>query len=423
MADVAFRSGDLAFQPRRFWRGRASGRGGSDRFAPRTEGVVDRARGEGSMRPVPWPVVPRRDASFDVMVAPSSTIPAVVALPRVTTAAPVTAPDDADAPAIRIAADARCPLPVDLRRRGLGVVAAMVTHLLCLAALLAMPRIEASGGGLETEAVEIAIVFAEASLDAEAGAVSAPREATPEPMPPQPVPPEPLAAEPPPLAPPSDEAAVALPLAPVPPEPAADPAPPEPVRLAEPEPPPPPEEPQVLATAAPAETAVPPPPVVTPPPEPPAVRVDPPKPEPPAKPKPQPAKAERRAVAKPRATAPAPPGNAARDSTSGARSAGAAPAAGAGAVADWRAAVLAALARAKRYPDDARDRGVTGRAVVAFTLSRDGSVTAVSLVTSSGVPALDAATLAMPRRAAFPPMPAGGPQTQSFTAGVRYDLR
>lgn len=414
MADVAFRSGDLAFQPRRFWRGRASGRGGSDRFAPRTEGVVDRPRGEGSMRPVPWPVVPRRDASFDVMVAPSSTIPAVVALPRVTTAAPVTAPDDADAPAIRIAADARCPLPVDLRRRGLGVVAAMVTHLLCLAALLAMPRIEASGGGLETEAVEIAIVFAEASLDAEAGAVSAPREATPEPMPPQPVPPEPLAAEPPPLAPPPDEAAVAPPL---------DPVPPEPVGLAEPEPPPPPEEPQVLATAAPAETAVPPPPVVTPPPEPPAVRVDPPKPEPPAKPKPQPAKAERRAVAKPRATAPVPPGNAARDSTSGARAAGAAAAAGAGAVADWRAAVLAALARAKRYPDDARDRGVTGRAVVGFTVARDGTVTSVSLVASSGVPALDAATLAMPRRAAFPPMPAGGPSTQSFTAGVRYDLR
>lgn len=98
-------------------------------------------------------------------------------------------------------------------------------------------------------------------------------------------------------------------------------------------------------------------------------------------------------------------------------------AASAAAMAGYRARVLAHLARFKVYPDQARERGITGRAVLAFTLSASGQVTASSLAGSSGAAVLDQATLAMLRRAQpFPPMPPGSPATMRFTAGIRYNL-
>ncbi|MBN8943849.1 MAG: energy transducer TonB [Rhizobiales bacterium] len=98
--------------------------------------------------------------------------------------------------------------------------------------------------------------------------------------------------------------------------------------------------------------------------------------------------------------------------------------ASAAAVASYRQRVLAHLARFKVYPDQARERGIVGRAVIAFTLSHGGQVTASSLAGSSGAAILDQATVAMLRRAVpFPAMPEGGPMTMSFTAGIRYDLR
>jgi TonB family protein len=101
----------------------------------------------------------------------------------------------------------------------------------------------------------------------------------------------------------------------------------------------------------------------------------------------------------------------------------AAGAASAAAMASYRARVLAHLARFKVYPDQARERGITGRAVLAFTLSADGQVTAAALAGSSGAAILDQATLAMVRRAQpFPPMPPGSPATLRFTAGIRYNL-
>jgi protein TonB len=103
--------------------------------------------------------------------------------------------------------------------------------------------------------------------------------------------------------------------------------------------------------------------------------------------------------------------------------AGEAGAAAADALRSWRAEILAALARAKRYPEEARALGRTGRAVIAFTLHRDGRVDGVTLVTPSGVAALDRASLELPTRARLPAMPAGAGATQSFTAAVRYDLR
>jgi len=100
---------------------------------------------------------------------------------------------------------------------------------------------------------------------------------------------------------------------------------------------------------------------------------------------------------------------------------GAAGASSVAAVAAWRQRVLAHLARFKVYPEQARDRGIRGRTGVSFTLSGSGTVTAVSIASSSGAAILDQATLAMVRRAQpFPPNPAGGPAT--FTAGVNYSL-
>ncbi len=91
------------------------------------------------------------------------------------------------------------------------------------------------------------------------------------------------------------------------------------------------------------------------------------------------------------------------------------------AVAQWRQRVLAHLARFKVYPESARDAGIRGRAAVSFTLTASGSVSSVSIATSSGAAVLDQATLAMVRRAQpFPPNPAGSPA--SFTAGINYSL-
>jgi protein TonB len=426
MADVAFRFDDrLPLRP--FGRGRAAGRGGFDRLAPRSEPFGDRPRGEATGRPWPWPVVPARETHTEGTVVPSSTAPAVVALPRVATAAPSSAPQADVAPPIRVTASVRPVAPIDGRRRGFAVIAAAATHLLCLGALLAMPADEPSGGGVATEALEIAIVFAEDSVDAVAGAPASSTE-TPQ---------EPAVENVPAETAPSPPVAVAEP---VPDEPAAQPiaSPPPPVEIPPVDSPAATETP-VLATSLPADETVPPPVLPSPPPVPEMVTqvpVAPPPVTPPqttrskAEPKPTPKPARRETVkakrpeVAPRRSAPAAStGSGPRDSLSGARSTGSAPAAGAGAHADWRAAVLAALARAKRYPDDARDRGLSGRAVVTFTLTRGGAVTGVALAASSGSAVLDGATLAMPRRAAFPPMPSGGPDIRTFTAGVRYDLR
>lgn len=92
-------------------------------------------------------------------------------------------------------------------------------------------------------------------------------------------------------------------------------------------------------------------------------------------------------------------------------------------IAGYRAQVQAHLARHKRYPESARDRGVEGRTTVSFTLARSGAVVAVSLARSSGSGELDAATLDAVRRASpFPPIPPGGPATMPFTVPLRYGL-
>ncbi|MBL8589369.1 MAG: energy transducer TonB, partial [Methylobacteriaceae bacterium] len=91
-------------------------------------------------------------------------------------------------------------------------------------------------------------------------------------------------------------------------------------------------------------------------------------------------------------------------------------------VAAYRSLVAGRIAAAKRYPAGARERGETGRPVLAFTLTPSGAVAGAAIARSSGHADLDAETLAMLRRAApFPKPPAGAPR--NFSIGVSFDLR
>jgi protein TonB len=71
----------------------------------------------------------------------------------------------------------------------------------------------------------------------------------------------------------------------------------------------------------------------------------------------------------------------------------------------WQSQLLSHLARYKRYPDEARRRGIEGTSQVRFNLDRSGKVLSVELAKSSGNVALDRATLAMIRRATPVPAP------------------
>ena len=90
----------------------------------------------------------------------------------------------------------------------------------------------------------------------------------------------------------------------------------------------------------------------------------------------------------------------------------------------YRSQLVAHLTRHKNYPEQARDRGITGRNVLTLTLSRDGRVVSSGLANVSGQALLDSASLAALRRAQpFPAIPAGGPATFTLTIAVNYDLR
>jgi protein TonB len=77
----------------------------------------------------------------------------------------------------------------------------------------------------------------------------------------------------------------------------------------------------------------------------------------------------------------------------------------AAAKASWQSQLLSHLARHKRYPDEARRRGIQGTCQVRFNLDRSGAVLSVELAKSSGNAALDRATLAMISRASPVPTP------------------
>lgn len=113
-----------------------------------------------------------------------------------------------------------------------------------------------------------------------------------------------------------------------------------------------------------------------------------------------------------------------RAATAAGGTGGAAATAGRDTITDYRARVVAHLTRYKTYPEQARERGETGRNAVRITLARDGSVSVAVIASPSGHPLLDAATLAAVRRAQpFPAIPEGGPATFTLAIGLAYALR
>lgn len=261
-----------------------------------------------------------------------------------------------------------------------ALTAALLLHGLAVWALAPIAVPDAGEGAAAVPAIDFLALDAEDNVDATAGAIPSPPIETETAEKPE--------SEPPPETTASTEAPV---VAPEPPQPEAV-MPPEPIR--------PPE----ITPLRPVEAA-------------PAIRK-------------KPVEARRKPVA-PTERRPSPPRAAAAPGATAERHSGGAPVVGAaeaaaareGELRSWRAAVLAALAAAKTYPEEARAQGRGGRAAVRFTIRRDGGVDGIALAASSGVATLDAATLAMPRRARFPAMPAAAGSSQSFTAGVRYDLR
>lgn len=94
------------------------------------------------------------------------------------------------------------------------------------------------------------------------------------------------------------------------------------------------------------------------------------------------------------------------------------------AIPTWKKLVVNALERNKRYPASAQSRGEKGTAQLAFSLDRQGRVTASSIVKSSGSKALDRETLELVRRAQpFPPPPAAMPGAQiDLTVPIRFNI-
>lgn len=94
------------------------------------------------------------------------------------------------------------------------------------------------------------------------------------------------------------------------------------------------------------------------------------------------------------------------------------------AIPTWKKLVVSALERNKRYPAAAQARNERGTAQLAFSLDRQGRVTASRVVHSSGSAALDQETLDLVRRAQpFPPPPAAMPGTQiDLTVPIRFNM-
>jgi periplasmic protein TonB len=186
--------------------------------------------------------------------------------------------------------------------------------------------------------------------------------------------------------------AVSVVFAPPPPQPAPPapqpPPPPPPQVVEQPPPPPPPIEQPPPPPAPVAETPPPPPPK---PPEP--------KPIPKPRPRPQPVQ-QTQQQPMPQLPLPLPTQQAAPQMAS-IPSAPPAPTISP----DYRTLLSGWLEAHKRYPEDARQRGEEGRAVLRFRVDRYGRVLDYQVVSSSGYADLDQAVDNMMRGATMPPFP------------------
>ncbi|WP_226638454.1 energy transducer TonB [Novosphingobium profundi] len=93
--------------------------------------------------------------------------------------------------------------------------------------------------------------------------------------------------------------------------------------------------------------------------------------------------------------------------------------------ADYFAMIAAHLQRKKSYPKEAKKARQQGTVTVRFTVARDGSVSAVSIKTSSGHDLLDGATLDLLRRVAPLPRMPSSMERDSVTLAlpIDYSLR
>ncbi|MCJ1961849.1 TonB family protein [Novosphingobium mangrovi (ex Hu et al. 2023)] len=135
--------------------------------------------------------------------------------------------------------------------------------------------------------------------------------------------------------------------------------------------------------------------------------------------------APQRAVSVP---APAPPAPAPASRSSGSGTKGDGPGTSAKArkaQADYFAMIAAHLQRKKSYPKEAKKARQQGTVTVRFTVARDGSVSAVSIKTSSGHDLLDGATLDLLRRVAPLPRMPSSMERDSVTLAlpIDYSLR
>jgi protein TonB len=91
----------------------------------------------------------------------------------------------------------------------------------------------------------------------------------------------------------------------------------------------------------------------------------------------------------------------------------------------YEAKLAAHLRRFRTFPEDARKRGITGTAMVRFTVNASGAVSGARLSRSSGEAVLDQAAVAMVNRASpFPPIPGDvGLKSLTVNVPVRFDLR
>jgi len=94
-------------------------------------------------------------------------------------------------------------------------------------------------------------------------------------------------------------------------------------------------------------------------------------------------------------------------------------------VASWHRKIAIQLERYKNYPAAAQARHETGVATIAFTINREGKVSASRIVRGSGFAALDREAIATVQRAApFPPPPANLPDlTFDFTVPIHFNIR
>jgi len=90
---------------------------------------------------------------------------------------------------------------------------------------------------------------------------------------------------------------------------------------------------------------------------------------------------------------------------------------------DYRSMLSSWLETHKRYPEDARQRGEEGRAVLRFRVDRSGRVLDYSVVSSTGFGDLDQSVESMMRGAVLPPFPPSMTQPEiEVSVTIRFGL-